>query len=196
MPNELLSLDNGLGYVIGSKMGNLFQLKGDRPGGIERTLDDLEKAAPDPGAVQLFRALYYARQSTAGPEADRAAMAVKARAALAALAAAKRGTASRLALAYAAAFDYYQRDYARALPEYQQFVTLYPSSSYAPIARCASVSVMSRRTIGRKPPRPMLGQRPAIRMNRSPGCSAARLLRARWMRSIDSKDSLAARRVL
>ena len=134
MPNELLSLENGLGYVVGSKMGNLFQLKGDRLGGIERTLADLEKAAPDPGAVQLFRALYYARQSSAGPEADRAAMAVKARAALAALAAAKRGTASRLALAYAAAFDYYQRDYARALPEYQQFVTLYPSSSYAPIA--------------------------------------------------------------
>src|SRR6185369_9846875 len=134
MPNELLSLDGGLGYVIGSKMGALFQLKGDRLGGIERMLDDLEKAAPDPGAVQLFRAQYYARQSTAGPEANRAAMAVKARAALAALAAAKRGTASRLALAYAAAFDYYQRDYARALPEFQQFVTLYPSSSYAPIA--------------------------------------------------------------
>ena len=134
MPNELLSLENGLGYVIGSKMGHLFELKGDRLGGIERTLDDLERAAPDPGAVQLFRALYYARQSSAGPEADRAAMTVKARAALAALAAAQRGTASRLALAYAAAFDYYQRDYARALPEYQQFVTLYPSSSYAPIA--------------------------------------------------------------
>lgn len=134
MPNELLSLENGLGYVIGSKMGNLFQLKGDRLGGIERTLDDLEKAAPDPGAVQLFRAQYYARQSSAGPEADRAAMAARARATLAALAAAKRGTASRLALAYAAALDYYQRDYARALPEYQQFVTLYPSSSYAPIA--------------------------------------------------------------
>ena len=134
MPNELLSLENGLGYVIGSKMGHLFELKGDRLGGIERTLDDLERAAPDPGAVQLFRALYYARQSSAGPEADRAAMTVKARAALAALAAAQRGTASRLALAYAAAFDYYQRDYARALPEYQQFVRLYPSSSYAPIA--------------------------------------------------------------
>jgi tetratricopeptide (TPR) repeat protein len=132
MPNELLSLDNGLGYVIGSKMGALFQLKGDSLGGIGQTLDDLEKAAP--GAVQLFRALYYARQSSAGPEADRAAMTVKARASFAALAAAKRGTGSRLALAYAAAFDYYQRDYARALPEYQQFVTLYPSSSYAPIA--------------------------------------------------------------
>lgn len=134
MPNGLLSLDNSLGYVIGSKMGNLFQLKGDRLGGIERTFDDLEKAAPDPGAVQLLRAQYYARQSSAGPEADRAAMAVKARAAFAALAAAKRGSASRLALAYAAAFDYYRRDYARALPEYQQFVALYPSSPYAPIA--------------------------------------------------------------
>ena len=130
----LRSPDDSLGYVITSKMGSLFQLKGDRVGGIERTLDDLEKAAPDPGAVQLLRAQYYARQASAGPEADRAAMAAKARAALAALAAAKRGTASRQALAFAAAFDYYQRDYARALPQYQQFVSLYPSSAYAPIA--------------------------------------------------------------
>ncbi len=125
------SPDDSLGYVITSKMGVLFQLKGDRVGGIERTLDDLEKAAPDPGAVQLLRAQYYARQSSAGPEADRAAMAAKARAALAV---AKNGTASRQALAFAAAFDYYQRDYARALPQYQQFVSLYPSSAYAPIA--------------------------------------------------------------
>ncbi|MFY9618566.1 MAG: tetratricopeptide repeat protein [Pyrinomonadaceae bacterium] len=132
--SALGSPDDSLGYVITSKMGGLFQLKGDRVGGIERTLDDLEKAAPDPGAVQLLRAQYYGRQSSAGPEADRAAMAAKARAALAALAAAKRGTASRQALAFAAAFDYYQRDYARALPQYQQFVSLYPSSAYAPIA--------------------------------------------------------------
>ena len=127
----LRSLDDSLGYVITSKMGGLFQLKGDRVGGIERTLDDLEKAAPDPGAVQLLRAQYYARQSSAGPEADRAAMAAKAHVALAA---AKRGSASRPALAFAAAFDYYQRDCARALPQYQQFVSLYPSSAYAPIA--------------------------------------------------------------
>ena len=134
IPNGLVALDNSLGYVIVSKMGDLFELKGDRVGGIERTFDDLEKAAPDPGMVQLLRALYYARQSTAGPETDRATMTAKARAALAALAAAKRGAASRLALANAAAFDYYRRDYDRALPEYQQFVTLYPSSAYAPIA--------------------------------------------------------------
>ena len=127
----LESPDNGLGYVITAKMGDLFRLKGDRDGGIERTLNDLENAAPDPGAVQLLRAQYYARQSSGGPEADRAAMAAKARVALVA---AKRGTASRLALAFAAAFDYYQRDYARALPQYQQFVSLYPSSAYAPIA--------------------------------------------------------------
>lgn len=132
--STLRSPDDALGYVITSKMGGLFQLKGDRVGGIERTLDDLEKAAQDPGPVQLLRAQYYARQSSVGPEADRAAMAAKARAALAALVAAKRGTASRQALAFAAAFDYYQRDYARALPKYQQFVSLYPSSAYAPIA--------------------------------------------------------------
>ena len=61
-------------------------------------------------------------------------MAAKALAALTALVSAKRGDASRLALAFAAAFDYYQRDYARALPEYQKFVLRYQSSSWAPIA--------------------------------------------------------------
>ena len=134
MPNALLSIDNSLGYVIASKMGNLYQLKGDRVGGIERFLDDLEKTASDPAWVQLFRAQYYARQSSAGPEADRASMANKARAALTTLVSANRGDASRHALAFAAAFDYYQRDYARALPEYQKFVLRYPSSTWAPIA--------------------------------------------------------------
>ncbi len=134
MPNALLSLDNSLGYVIASKMGNLFQLKGDRVGGIERFLDDLEKTASDPASVQLFRAKYYAHQSSAGPEANRASMAAKAGTALTTLVSANRGDASRHALAFAAAFDYYRRDYARALPEYQKFVLRYPSSSWAPIA--------------------------------------------------------------
>ncbi len=134
MPNSLLSIDNSLGYVIARKVGNLFELKGDRVGGIERFLNDLEKTASDPGWVQLFRAQYYARQSSAGPEADRASMVAKAHAALTTLVSANRGDASRLGLAFAAAFDYYQRDYGRALPEYQKFVSRYPSSSWAPIA--------------------------------------------------------------
>jgi len=134
MPNALLSTENSVGYVIAGKMGKLYQLKGDRVGGIERFLDELEKTAPDPGWVQLFRAQYYVRESSAGPELDRASMAAKARAALTKLVSANRGDASRLALAFAAAFDYYQRDYARALPEYQTFVLRYPSSSWAPIA--------------------------------------------------------------
>lgn len=134
MPNALVSLDNSLGYVIVSKMGNLFQLKGDREGGIERFLDDLEKTASDPASVRLFRAQYYARQSSAGPEAGRASMAVKARATLTTLVSANRGDASRHALAFAAAFDYYRRDYGRALPEYQKFVLRYPSSPWAPVA--------------------------------------------------------------
>jgi len=134
MPNTLLSIDNSVGYVIASKMGYLFQLKGNRVGGIERFLDDLEKTASDPAWVQLFRAQYYARQSSAGPEADRASMAAKAQAALTTLVSANGGDASRRALAFAAAFDYYRRDYRRALPEYQKFVLRYPSSSWAPIA--------------------------------------------------------------
>ncbi len=134
MPNALLSLENSLGYVIAGKMGKLYELKGDRVGGVERFLDDLEKTASDPGWVQLFRAQYYARESSAGPELERASMAAKARAALMALVSANRGDASRHALAFAAAFDYSQRDYARALPQYQKFVLRYPSSSWAPIA--------------------------------------------------------------
>ncbi len=134
MASALGSLDNSLGYVVGTKMADLFQLKGDRVGGVERFLDSLEKTASDPGMVQFFRAQYYARQSTAGPEADREKMAAKARASLTALLSANRGTASRYALAFAAAFDYYRRDYPRALPEFQQYVAQYPSSLWAPIA--------------------------------------------------------------
>jgi tetratricopeptide (TPR) repeat protein len=134
LPGALDSPDNSLGYVIVSKLGDLFARKGDRIGGIERTLDDLEKSAADPGQVQFFRAQYYARQSTAGPEADRATMAAKAQTALAKLASANLGGSSRRALAFEAAFHFYRRDYARALPEYREYVTRYPSSSWAPIA--------------------------------------------------------------
>src|ERR1044072_1960387 len=134
MAGALDSLDNSLGYVVGSKMGDLFQLKGDRVGGIERFLDSLEKTAPDPAQVQLFRAQYYARQSTAGPAAAREKMANKARASLTALLSGSRGSASRHALAFAAAFDYYHHDCTRALPEFQQYVAQYPSSPWAPIA--------------------------------------------------------------
>lgn len=134
MPNALLSLENSLGYVIASKMGHLYELKGDRVRGIERFLDDLEKTASDPASVQLFRAQYYARLSSAGPEADRASMVAKTRATLTTVVSANRGNASRRALAFAASFDHYQRDYARALSEYRKFVLRYPSSSWAPIA--------------------------------------------------------------
>jgi TolA-binding protein len=133
-PGGLDSLENSLGYVISSKLGDLFQLNGDRVGGIERTLDELEKTAPDPGLIRLVRAQYYARQSTAGPEADRPGMAAKARTALTALASSGGNIAARRALAFEAAFDYYQRDYARAMPEYQEYVARYPSSPWAPIA--------------------------------------------------------------
>ncbi len=61
-------------------------------------------------------------------------MAAKAQAALKELASANRGASSRRALAFETAFDYYRRDYARALPGYQQYVTRYPSSSWALIA--------------------------------------------------------------
>jgi TolA-binding protein len=134
MPGGLDSLENSLGYVISSKLGDLFQLKGDRVGGIERTLDELEKTAADPGLIRLVRAQYYARQSTAGPEPDRPGMAAKARTVLTGLASSGSNTASRRALALEASFDYYQRDYARALPEYQEYVARYTSSPWAPIA--------------------------------------------------------------
>jgi tetratricopeptide (TPR) repeat protein len=134
MPGALDSLGDSVGYIIESKLGDLFARKGDRLGGIERMLDELEQMAADPGPVRFFRAQYYARQSTAGPEADRATMAAKAQRALAELASANLGASSRRALAFEAASHYYRRDYARALPEYQEYVTRYPSSSWAPIA--------------------------------------------------------------
>jgi tetratricopeptide (TPR) repeat protein len=129
-----LELDNSIGYVIVTKLGDLFAQKGDRVGGLEHLFDDLEKAAPDPSAVQLLRAEYYTRQSTAGPEADRARMAAKAQTALGKLASANLGASSRRALAVAAASYYYQRNYASALPKYKEYLSRYPSSSWAPVA--------------------------------------------------------------
>jgi TolA-binding protein len=58
----------------------------------------------------------------------------KARVALSTLAAEKNGYPSRKALACLAALAFYLRDYDRALPVFQQYVTTYPSSSWTWLA--------------------------------------------------------------
>ena len=121
-------------YVVESKLGDLFESKGDRIGGIEQVLEEMERRVSDKPAVRLFRGEFYLKESTAGPQPRRAEMAERARATLTALADERAGLASRRALATLAAMAMSARDYAGARPLYAQYLAAYPRTSWSWLA--------------------------------------------------------------
>jgi tetratricopeptide (TPR) repeat protein len=127
-------VDNELGYLIASKMANLYELQGDRIGGVEGLLVRLEAKSSQPETVRLLRGSFYMRQWTAGPDAMRATAGERARAAFEGVAAEGRGATSRTALASLAAMAYYERDYTRAIPLYRRYVDTFPDSAFAWVA--------------------------------------------------------------
>jgi tetratricopeptide (TPR) repeat protein len=129
-----LKLDDSIGYVLTGKLGNLYALKGDRVAGIEQTLTDLEARAADKNAVRLFRGEFYLRESTAGPADARAAMALRARETLSAVAETDGGYPTRKALAVLAAMALATNDVARARPLYERYVRAYPRSPWSWLA--------------------------------------------------------------
>jgi len=128
------TLNNGIGYVIGSKLADLYAFKGERVGGLETFLTELERRVVDKPVVRLLRAEFYLRESIDAPAPDRAAMRVKARDALTLLAAERSTLASRRALATLATMAQADRDHAAALSLYRRYASMYPDSAYAWVA--------------------------------------------------------------
>ena len=124
---------NGVGYLITSKMADLFARKGDRIAGVEQLLDELERTAPDPAAVRYLRALFYMQPDRRGTKAD-AAMLEKARQVLTALSANGAGLYQRKALATVAAMTFADGDYTRARELFRKYATAYPQSSWTWVA--------------------------------------------------------------
>lgn len=130
------AINSSIGYVITTKMGDLYQLQGDRHAGVERTLDDLATIDANSRAVELFRAQYLTNRATGGPAtADRAALLAQATEALGRLASADAGYYSRKAAATLAALKFFRRDHAGALEAHQAYGARYPASPYAAVAQ-------------------------------------------------------------
>jgi tetratricopeptide (TPR) repeat protein len=122
---------NSVGYVVTGKMGDLHAVKGDRIGGVERELNDLETHAIEPALIRLIAGEYFASQSTAGDAAIRPAMKSKAVARLTALADEPPAYASRKALATLASLAFYEKDYGEAQRHLERYLAAYPNAGWS-----------------------------------------------------------------
>src|SRR6185436_14668610 len=124
-------LSNNLGYILSSKIADLHRMKGDVIGGMERTFAALESSVSDAAIARMARAHFYLQAWTVDV---RAATGEKARAEFTAIARGD-GYLARRALATLAAMAFYERDYARAVPIYQDYLAKYPAGAWAWVAR-------------------------------------------------------------
>jgi tetratricopeptide (TPR) repeat protein len=138
------SVEHGLGYVITSRIVELYGLKGDAIGGVEGLLSELERRAADPSAVRYLKALFYAKwmdpqrfRLSAEPPVvtlERGLLFRKAKEVLQALQADGSDLFRRKALATIASLDLYERNYAGARAAYRSYLDLHPQSAWAWLA--------------------------------------------------------------
>jgi TolA-binding protein len=126
---------DGIGYLITTKIGDLYARRNERVAGVERTLDALERSAGDPSGVRLVRGLFYLRPQGQESPADRSARLEKARRALRSVASEGATLNHRRAQATLAALDFGEGRYAEALASFRQYVKAYPSTSWTWVAR-------------------------------------------------------------
>jgi hypothetical protein len=141
-------------YVVTTKMGDLYELKGDRSA-VSNGPSRRWKRCPTTNGCGALHAQYLVTQAISGPEGRREAMRSRAESALQALADAKDGYHSRKAAAVLAGVHMFHRDYARALPTYQQYASTYPESPFAWGAELRAAQCMTAlgKATGRRPVR-------------------------------------------
>ena len=196
------AIDSSIGYVVTSKMSDLFARQGSAAEGVERTLARLEREVRDPVEVRWFRAMYFVNQWLSGPAAGRAAMGARARTELNALASDGAGYQSRKALAMLAAMAYYQRNHPSALPLYRRYLSAYPDSAWAWVAAlriglareasgdwagASSAYEQAVQRYGAEPPALVLGSTLLARAREALGDEAKAL--AAYRRALDGWDS-------
>jgi tetratricopeptide (TPR) repeat protein len=132
--DDLAPASNGVGYVVTTKMPELFALKRDGIAGMERVLSALERGAADAGAVRYLRGHFYLKRLESAHPAERRALVRKAAATLAALSSLGEGLYHRKALASLASLYFRERDYANARDAYRKYLRSYPRSDWAWVA--------------------------------------------------------------
>jgi len=127
-------LGSGVVYLLAGRIGGLFDLRADRTGGVERTLDDLERTAAEPDRIRYLRALCYLYFLQDEPSGAASPMFGKASTALAALAEHGREPYRHRALATLAGLYSSHGEYTHAAMTFREYVRRYPRTDYAWVA--------------------------------------------------------------
>ena len=127
---------NGVGYIVTSKLAKLFGRKGEpEREAVDRVLSDLERGAPDPPAIRYLRADYYIRNPGKESPAEHRVWVGKAKAALTTLSAEGQGLFHRKALATLASLEFQDREYTSARSHFRKYADSYPQSGWTWLAR-------------------------------------------------------------
>lgn len=125
------------GSAITTSVAKLFALGGDRIGGVEQLLADLEDTITDADPIRYLRALFYVQEAQGTEEhtaAERSVLMQKARRALQAIHDGGGGLYARKSLATLASLYFYERDYTGALPVYRRYLDLYRDTDWSWVA--------------------------------------------------------------
>ena len=125
---------NGIGYLLTSKVFDLYKAKGEGVAGFERFLEELEGRVADRFGVRYLRAQFYARQMVSEEPAAKSKWLEKASRTLATIAEEQDGFYARKALATLAALAFQQGEFTAARELFTKYVSSYPDSPYSWVA--------------------------------------------------------------
>lgn len=131
-PGRVNSAESGVGYLITTKLADLYKGQGDPAQYVERALDELAKETGSPDVAYL-KATFYRRTEINDPQ-QREAMRAKEKTTLRALSDSGTDLYHRKALATLACLEFEERDYSSAIEHFTRYVQRYPQSPYAWVA--------------------------------------------------------------
>jgi TolA-binding protein len=131
--------ENGVGYLVISRIPDLYRAKGEPLAAIEQFLAQFEKQVSFPDGAAYLRAAFYIREAQQQrqqpkPGAPDPVMLENARQTLERLAAGGSDLYNRKALATLGWLHYFQGDFTKAREQYANYVSSYGHSSYAWVA--------------------------------------------------------------
>ena len=124
--------DDAITFLVGRRLGDLFQERGEGLAQVEQVFADLERV--DAARARYLKAEFYITRMRDVP-AERSALFEKTRDTLSAVRAeGGSGRYARLALAALATVYYIEGDFANARARYREYLDSYPQSEYAWVA--------------------------------------------------------------
>ena len=124
----------GSGYIVTSKLFELFKQKGEGLAGMERVFADLERSVPAVASVRYLRALFYLQNMRSTTGTERSAHYRTTVDGLSRLQAQGQGLYQRKALATLASLHFEERDYRRARDLFKNYAGSYPETPWAWVA--------------------------------------------------------------